>query len=363
MDALLLSLFNTWWGDLFTPPRKLLSLFLLLLTVFLNYQTKVLAQAHPLRVSFINPGSAQESFWGDIDKLMLVAAAELNIELEILHANRDHFRMIALAQELAAREQLPRYVILVNEKNVAAKMLAAFEGLPFKTLLLLNDIEPKARHSLLQEPYWQQHLLPPLVPDNERIGFMTAQALLMQMGNKRQGKVLLISGDKGTPASIERTQGALNGFRQAGIEPLQLVYGHWQEQRARAQTQVLLNRYPGLEGIWTANDHMAFGAIAALEDKGFRPGEDIFIASINTSSKVLDWRSQGHISVLGGGHLLAGAEALMRIRDDSEARPWNEKVPPMFRLLVPGTEPFNLLEQRNWRALLAWYQQTSEVTH
>lgn len=175
MDALLLSLFNTWWGDLFTPPRKLLSLFLLLLTVFLNYPTKVLAQAQPLRVSFINPGSAQESFWGDIDKLMLVAAAELNIELEILHANRDHFRMIALAQELAAREQLPRYVILVNEKNVAAKMLAAFEGLPFKTLLLLNDIEPKARHSLLQEPYWQQHLLPPLVPDNERIGFLTAR--------------------------------------------------------------------------------------------------------------------------------------------------------------------------------------------
>lgn len=103
----------------------------------------------------------------------------------------------------------------------------------------------------------------------------------MQMGNKRQGKVLLISGDKGTPASIERTQGALNGFRQAGIEPLQLVYGHWQEQRARAQTQVLLNRYPGLEGIWTANDHMAFGAIAALEDKG-SDLERIFSSPVST---------------------------------------------------------------------------------
>jgi hypothetical protein len=108
---------------------------------------------------------------------------------------------------------------------------------------------------------------------------------------------------------------------------------------------------------------MAFGAIASLEEKGLRPGEDIFISSINTSNKVLDWRSQGRVSVLGGGHLLAGAEALRRIRDDSEARPWNNKIPSMFRLLVPGTEPFNLLEQRNWRALLVWYQQTSEVMH
>lgn len=362
MDTLLLNLLNTSWWDSFIPRRKLLLFILPWLTVFLVYPAKPLAQSHPIRVSFINPGSAQESFWGDIDSLMLTAATELNIELEILHANRDHFRMIALAQELATRKQLPQYIILVNEKNVAVKMLAAFEGLPVKTLLLLNDVAPEVRHLLQQQPYWRQHLLPPLIPDNERIGFLTAQALLQQVGPGTQ-QVLLISGDKGTPASIARTQGAINGFRERGVEPLQVVYGHWQEQRAKTQTEILLKRYPELKGIWTANDHMAFGAIASLEEKGLRPGEDIFIASINTSSKVLDWRSQGRVSVLGGGHLLAGAEALRRIRDDSEAKPWNEEVSSMFRLLVPGTEPFNLLEQRNWRALLAWYQQTSEVTH
>lgn len=361
-DTLLLSLLNTSWGNCFIPRRKLLLFILPWLTVFLVYPVKLLAQTQPLRVSFINPGSAQESFWGDIDSLMLVAAAELNIELEILHADRDHFRMIALAQELAAREQLPQYIILVNEKNAAVKMLAAFEGLPIKTLLLLNDVAPEVRYSLQQQPYWRRHLLPPLVPDNEWIGFLTAQALLQEVGAGSQ-QVLLISGDKGTPASIERTRGAINGFRERGVEPLQIVYGHWQEQRARRQTEILLQRYPGLKGIWTANDHMAFGAIASLEEKGLRAGEDIFISSINTSSKVLDWRGQGRISVLGGGHLLAGAEALRRIRDDSEAKPWNNKIPSMFRLLVPGTEPFNLLEQRNWRALLVWYQQTSEVKH
>ena len=79
-----------------------------------------------LDVVFFNPGAVDDSFWGDVDQLMLAASTTLDIKLDIIHSDRNHFKMITQLDELlASAKALPNYVILVNEKQSAIKMLQA----------------------------------------------------------------------------------------------------------------------------------------------------------------------------------------------------------------------------------------------
>lgn len=49
-------------------------------------------QAADFRVTFINPGG-ETGFWGDVSRTMMAAAADLNVDLEILHADRRPYGM------------------------------------------------------------------------------------------------------------------------------------------------------------------------------------------------------------------------------------------------------------------------------
>ncbi|QSX40582.1 ABC transporter substrate-binding protein [Shewanella cyperi] len=302
-------------------------------------------------VVFFNPGRADESFWGDVDSLLQEAAAELQLQLLTEHAERNHFQMINQVQRLAAARELPRYVILVNEKSTGLSMLEALYGKPVYVQFVLNDISLGQRSELLKDPHWQRFLLPGLVPDNEAIGRQTATALLARAALSRP-LALLISGDRLTPASVERTRGA-EAVLQQGAAVTQTIYGLWQEERSYQQFKVLLVRYPALALVWTANDHMLFGALRAAQEAGKVPGKDIFFSSFNTSARVLALRRQGKLSVLAGGHLLTAAVALARLKRHRDTGIYPADLPQLFWLLEPDTPMFNALEQRDWQTLLA----------
>ncbi|GAL20201.1 hypothetical protein JCM19235_4401 [Vibrio maritimus] len=53
-----------------------------------------------VQVLFVNPGFSDESFWGDVDKYAIAAAQSLDIQLEIIHGQRDR---ILTQQKLAER--------------------------------------------------------------------------------------------------------------------------------------------------------------------------------------------------------------------------------------------------------------------
>ncbi|WP_250885804.1 ABC transporter substrate-binding protein [Shewanella jiangmenensis] len=304
-------------------------------------------------VLFLNPGTSDESFWHDVDSLLTVAAAKYDFDVKTLHSNRNHFEMIRQATEAAASTTLPKYVILVNEKQSGARMLEAFYQKPVYVQFLLNDLKPLERGALLRDPHWSKYLLPPVVPDNRSIGYQTARALMAGLGKDKPAQVVLISGDKSTPASVQRTEGALAALQSmAEISTEQTVYGQWQEAKAYQQTQILLSRYPKLDAVWTANDLMAFGAIRAIRESGREPGRDVRIATINTSPEVLAARRSGEINVLGGGHCLAAGVALANLRQHNVSGHYPDSRYPLFWMLNPDSEFFSALERRDWDFLL-----------
>ncbi len=172
-------------------------------------------------------------------------------------------------------------------------------------------------------------------------------------GNDEPGEAVMISGDLTTPASVQREAGGQRFFNEKkNITLRQIVHGQWNESISREQMHTLLQRYPNVRYVWTANDHMAFGAMKAAKAAGKTPGEDIFFATVNTSEKVLASREKGNISALGGGHFSAAGLALSHIYAHDSGLPIPKRCSgELFRLITPDTHFFTQLREQAWHEI------------
>ncbi|WP_229711217.1 ABC transporter substrate-binding protein [Agarivorans gilvus] len=300
---------------------------------------------------FFNPGKSDESFWHDVDSFAGAVAEDLALDFRTFHAQRKYYSMIRHLEQMIAQQQLPDYLILVNEKQILPKMLRLLEGQNVYVLVALNDIDVQ-HQSMLEQPYWQQHLLSSLIPNNYWAGYQAARAMHLASG-ELAGEVAIISGDKLTPASIQREAGAKHFFQQQPqLELKRVVYADWNEQQGYQQTLMLLRRYPNLKYLWVANDEMAFGSIQASKELGRQAGKDLFIATFNTSERALNLREQGQISALAGGHFATVGWGLAMIKQHSLGEVLAKKVDaPLFMLLEPHSATFQLIKDKNWQQL------------
>ena len=81
-----------------------------------------------IKVTFINPGISDINnptgeFWLSVSAFMQAAAENLNIDLEVIYSERNHVLMQQQAMEVASRTAHPDYLIVVNEKLAAGKMV------------------------------------------------------------------------------------------------------------------------------------------------------------------------------------------------------------------------------------------------
>jgi ABC-type sugar transport system substrate-binding protein len=319
-----------------------LFVFLLLFCSFTWAQTSVV---------FFNPGKSNESFWHDVDSFAGAVADDLDLDFRTFHAQRKYYSMIRHLEQMIAQKQLPDYLILVNEKQVLPKMLRLLDGQGVYVLVALNDLDSQ-HQALAQQPYWQQHLLSSLIPNNYWAGYQAARSMYLASG-EQAGEVALISGDKLTPASIQREAGARHFVQQQPqLELKRVVYADWDEQQGYQQTRMLLRRYPRLKYLWVANDEMAFGSIQASKELGRQAGKDLFIATFNTSERALRLREQGQISALAGGHFATVGWSLAMIKQHSLGDVLPKQVDaPLFMLLEPNSPTFQLIREKNWQQL------------
>jgi len=302
------------------------------------------AQAAGISVVFINPGRAEEPYWRSATRFMQPAAKQLGITLEVLYAERDHLKMIALMQQVAQRQSRPDYVILVNEKLAGGEMLKLAGQAGIRVLFAYSTFEgdqllefgnPRVRH-----PHW----LGSITPNSIEAGRLTAEELVALALRRKaladDGKVHVaaIAGDRVTPTGTQRLEGALRVLeRHSSVVFTQTVHANWERTRAKEQAAGLLLRYPKLTAFWTASDLMAFGAMEAVEAAGRVPGRDILFSAINNSPDVLQARISGRVSSLAGGHFTAGAWALVMLYDYHHGKDFKplgvDQRAPLFSLI------------------------------
>ena len=103
--------------------------------------------------------------------------------------------------------------------------------------------------------------------DDEAIGRRTGTALFEALGGT--GRVVGLEGPQAAPTSRARVRGLRETLgRFPGIELLDMAVGHLQQPPAKSAMAGLLDRHARIDGVWTANDLMAFGALDALDAAG-----------------------------------------------------------------------------------------------
>jgi DNA-binding LacI/PurR family transcriptional regulator len=152
--------------------------------------------------------------------------------------------------------------------------------------------------------------------------------------------MLAIAGDRSTPSSINRNQGMRRAVAEAAMVVLEEeVYAAWARENAAQQAESLYRRYPDVKLVWAGNDLMAFGAMAAWEKRGGKPGVDAWFSGINTSTEALEAVKSGRLTSLAGGHFITGAWALVMIYDYHHGRDFADEGlelrRPMFAEFTP----------------------------
>jgi ABC-type sugar transport system substrate-binding protein len=300
-------------------------------------------------VAFINPGKSDEVYWVTAAQAMQAAARSLGMTFEVQYAQREPLKTLEIAREMVARPagKRPEYIVITDDYSVADRLLAIIDPAGVKSFLAYSSIPVDQRGGIGSPRSKYKGWLGSLEPQAEDAGYLTARALI-ERGKKekafgRDGKLhmLAIAGDRSTPSSINRNQGMHRAVAEAPMVVLEEeVYAAWTRENAAQQAESLYRRYPDVKLIWAGNDLMAFGAMAAWEKRGGKPGVDAWFSGINTSTEALEAVKSGRMTALAGGHFITGAWALVMIYDYHHGRDFADEGlelrRPMFAEFTPA---------------------------
>jgi ribose transport system substrate-binding protein len=114
-------------------------------------------------------------------------------------------------------------------------------------------------------PHWVAHIS----FDGLAAGTYTATELFKTLKTPGQGKIIALQGRLGDTPNGERWEGLQQALsKNPGIQLLQWESAQWDRTQAYNDTKAMLVAHPEVDGVWTANDDMAIGAIQALKEAG-----------------------------------------------------------------------------------------------
>ena len=273
------------------------------------------ASSNNPHVVFVNPGYQADNptgnFWSNVSLFTEAAAADLDIKLTILYAQRDHIYMRELVKQ--GLKLKPDYLILVNEKSVGPSLMKLVARSNVNVFFLLNDLT-KAQFNDLN-PSEKQRVVGGVRPNNYQAGYKLALQLIASnsASSNSSYKMLALLGDHATQAALDRKQGLLDAIRDSekSIELVDALVANWSMQNAYSIVNGFLKRNIELDVIWAANDAIAFGAQqAAIEHK-----KTLVIGGVNWDKSP----TMLPLFISIGGHVTLGALAMVFIHDHSQS--------------------------------------------
>jgi len=279
-----------------------------------------------LQVSFIAVSSQEEPFWGNIVSMAQAAAEDLNIDLEVLYAERSHLKAIQLAEKISKRKNKPDYVIVVGEKKIGGVSLALLDEAGIKSMLFGELVE--AERQLYGNPRQKLKTWIGQRKINDfDMGRKTSRALIKTAFTKEliddKGilNILALGGVFATPFSEDRIKGLKDVVAENDkVVVLQIVPTDWNFEDGEYITSGLLRRYHQIGvgkigAIWCANSDLALGAIEAVKKIGLEPGKDILFSGIDWHQDAYNAIQNGSLLTASGGHFTEIAWMLVMLYD------------------------------------------------
>lgn len=305
--------------------------------------------AKGLNLVFLNPGASTGKstgdFWINVSHAMQSAADEFGMSLEIIYAQRDHILAQQQADAVFKRSVPPDFLIIVNEKMIAEPIIKKANAKGIRTLLILNALTENQKITMGRPrekyPCW----IGEIIPDNTKAGYQLAQQLTTQAqqltapakqltapayqnnASSKKLNILALSGDYVTPASVDRDKGLQDFIADNPKVKLTHRYvGYWKNQQAQQIVNTALQKNADIDVIWAANDAMALGAVAAIQQRlilnqSAQPrSKKIIVGGINWDTENLQKLSKRELVVSVGGHFMVGGWAMVLLNDYATGR-------------------------------------------
>lgn len=152
-------------------------------------------------------------------------------------------------------------------------------------------------------------------------GYQAAQMAtkhLIECGCKH---IVHIGGPYFTSIAKERVEGYLSVMRTASLDVdanNNIVYGNYSHQSGYRAMKLLLERVPNVDGVFSANDQMAIGALKALDEKKIKVPQEIKI--IGYDDVFVSCLVEPPLSTIHIQKYRAGIEAARLLFDRIEAK-------------------------------------------
>jgi len=255
-----------------------------LLTVFLVGVLAVSPAFAKTRI-FLSMAKTNDKFIGILkNSVEAEAAKDPDIELIVGDAKNDEATQVKQIRDAIADKVDAIIVLSVNTGSAKSVLdLTSKAGTP---LIYLNRRPPIDRLAGRVA----------VVSSNDLVaGRLQMRLVADKIGNA--GNVVILRGEDGHPAAIERTQGVKEILAtKPDITLVEEATGNWDRaQGEQLVTQWLQGGKP-LKAILANNDEMALGAIDALKKAGKKPG-DIYVAGVDGTADALLAINSGYLTL------------------------------------------------------------------
>lgn len=297
--------------------RKTTLLIILCFLLLLGYANVSLAGN---KVAWFKSGT-DSRFWPIVEKIMVSAAPDLQLDLDVYAYNNDPFYVDILVRKVLTNPATrPDCILIHNFKNRGQNVLELAEQFNVPVFLFNAGFPASSEIGGPREKY--PHWIGQMVPDDEYGGYLLAKKLIATATkNKQQNsaiplQMVAIEGNRTSNASIERVAGLKKALTEhPEVINNQFFHSKWKIERAREAFQTTRRRYPETTIFWTASETMSIGVIEAAKAEGLIPGKDIFTGGFDILPENKKYIETGEMSVSVGAHYFEAAWALVLIRD------------------------------------------------
>ncbi|ABC33337.1 ABC-type sugar transport system, periplasmic component [Hahella chejuensis KCTC 2396] len=281
------------------------------------------ASAAQYRFALLIPNDTP--FWNRVALFAQSAAEDLNVELHVLDGDADRHLMLRQFERLLKERRKFDAIIFPNFLQTAETFIPQCEGHPVICVLYNSGLEGAAAEELGRPKQRFEHWIAQLLPDDVGSATAVTVALIRDVrtsgGSGGRVNMIAINGFAADGPAIAREKGlraAVGLFNDVTLH--QVVYTDWSAEDAESRTEGLLERFPNVNAIWSANYRTTVGVLAALKKRQRTPGRDVWVNSYDINPTSLRQVSEGALSITAGGHYVEGAWSVILAFDHLQGK-------------------------------------------
>jgi ABC-type sugar transport system substrate-binding protein len=269
-----------------------------------------------INVLMVNPSITDDVFWGKTQIITEQAARALGVNLTVIHGEGTRFfQFDAIKKYFSNKKNKTDYVLVLNYPGNAKTTMDYLQQQDVKIITFERTLSEEERELIGNPGGVYSNWLGEIFFSNQQASFLLASSLIeLLMSQNKEPIVAGISGHFGSE-SYMRNNGLHDAIIKYDARLTQIVHAGWSAENAYEKTLKLLSRYPDINIIWAASDHMALGALRAVEHLGLIPGKDVLIGGFDWTEKAIRSINNDKISASVGGHFMMGAIAMIVIYD------------------------------------------------